>query len=433
MISVIMPSLNVVDYIVECIESVLNQTLQDLDIICIDAGSTDGTWELLNEYAAKDDRIRVIHSDIRSYGYQINLGISLSEGDYVAIVETDDYVHPEMYEYLYQISQETHADMIKADFDSFVSFKNGKSVFTRQRLFKQKEEYYNKVVEPGKIESLYTGIIYIWKGIYRKDFLLENEIRLHESKGAAFQDIGFMHQVLSHATSAYYTDKSFYRYRMDREGSSIHSAKSLGFARQDFQWLIEEKNILNVTPCKRGFFTHMLGSMTGEMRKILPVVDYDIESEFIRPHYEWFITILKKEAMDYFDYFKGNSADFELIIEDLENFATKVKEEKETEKARNEKIKNHMHDGNIVIFGTGIWGAKVLEILYENNLSNIRFSDNNCKLWGTKVNEIEVIPPIDIVDKQDVFLVIIANKYHAKEIQMQLLELGVKEEHIIVY
>ena len=73
-ITVIMPSLNVAPYIEKCIQSVVNQTLQDIEILCIDAGSTDGTLEILEQFKREDSRIRIIHSDKKSYGYQVNNG-----------------------------------------------------------------------------------------------------------------------------------------------------------------------------------------------------------------------------------------------------------------------------------------------------------------------------------------------------------------------
>ena len=100
-VSIIMPSLNVAPYIEECIQSACRQTLTDIEILCIDAGSTDGTLEILQEFAKKDTRIRVLHSDVKSYGYQVNLGIKEATGEYVAILETDDYVDASMYETLY--------------------------------------------------------------------------------------------------------------------------------------------------------------------------------------------------------------------------------------------------------------------------------------------------------------------------------------------
>ena len=90
-VSIIMPSLNVRDYIEKCLDSVLGQTLQDIEVICVDADSTDGTHEILERYAKKDSRVRLLRDDQHSTGYAKNLGIDMARGEYVGIVEPDDY------------------------------------------------------------------------------------------------------------------------------------------------------------------------------------------------------------------------------------------------------------------------------------------------------------------------------------------------------
>ena len=120
-VSVIMPSLNVAPYIKYCIESVQNQTLHNIEIICVDAGSTDGTLEILQECALSDSRIKILHSDMRSYGHQVNMGIRYAHAKYVAIVETDDYIESEMYQSLYEIAEKYGLDVVKADYDFFDS------------------------------------------------------------------------------------------------------------------------------------------------------------------------------------------------------------------------------------------------------------------------------------------------------------------------
>ena len=103
-VSVILPSLNVKDYIEEAVRSVMEQTLKEIEILCIDAGSEDGTWEILSRLAETDDRIVLCHSDVKSYGYQVNMGIDMANGRYIAILETDDYADAPMYERLYEQS-----------------------------------------------------------------------------------------------------------------------------------------------------------------------------------------------------------------------------------------------------------------------------------------------------------------------------------------
>ena len=95
-VTVVMPSLNVAEYIEGSVRSVMKQTLDSIEILCIDAGSDDGTIEIIKELKEEDDRISLIVSPVRSYGYQINHAIKQAKGEYIAIVETDDYVSPEL-------------------------------------------------------------------------------------------------------------------------------------------------------------------------------------------------------------------------------------------------------------------------------------------------------------------------------------------------
>ena len=120
-ISILLPSYNVASYIQECIESVMGQTLTDIEILCIDAGSTDGTSEIIEKYAAADRRIRLIKSDKKSYGYQINLGMDLAQGEFLGIVETDDCIGSHMYEVLYKAAIENVLDYVKAGFYTMVT------------------------------------------------------------------------------------------------------------------------------------------------------------------------------------------------------------------------------------------------------------------------------------------------------------------------
>ena len=144
-ISIIMPSLNVVPYIRECLESVISQTLQDIEILCVDAGSTDGTQDILYEYAEKDARIQVIASVQKSYGHQMNLGIENASGEYIGIVETDDFILPEMYEEMYAYAKENDAEFVKSDFDVFTTLSDGKRLFLKYSLGKYSSVKYNTI------------------------------------------------------------------------------------------------------------------------------------------------------------------------------------------------------------------------------------------------------------------------------------------------
>ena len=193
-VSVIMPSLNVEPYIRQCLESVLNQTLQEIEIICIDAGSTDGTLEILQEYARKDNRIRLLHSDKRSYGYQVNFGFAEAKADYVGIVETDDYVAPEMYEELYsEVSSAREPDIVKAGFFIIRHADGGGEKITP--FCKVKAET-GSLVRLSDHYELLRGHPGIWTCIYNKAFLLNNNIRLVEAPGGAWVDVPFLFRTM---------------------------------------------------------------------------------------------------------------------------------------------------------------------------------------------------------------------------------------------
>jgi len=128
-ISVLMPSLNVAKYIRQCMDSVITQTLPDIEVICIDAGSTDGTYEILQEYALADPRIKLIQSEKKSYGHQMNLGLDAANGEFIGIVETDDWVDADMFKQLYDAAEKHNADVVLSNYFLYFSPPEEKDLF----------------------------------------------------------------------------------------------------------------------------------------------------------------------------------------------------------------------------------------------------------------------------------------------------------------
>lgn len=221
-ISVIMPSLNVRPYIEECIESAINQTLKDIEIICVDAGSTDGTLEVLRDYEKRDSRIRVIVSDKKSYGRQMNLGFDAATGEYMAILETDDYIKPDMYAFLYAKAKEYDVDLIKSDHEIFTG-EPGDREFTYRQLSANRS-IYNRVIDPSlELVEVFKADKVTWTGIYKMSFLREHNIRHNETPGAAYQDNGFWFQTFLFAERVFFVRKAFYMLRRDNPNSSVFS------------------------------------------------------------------------------------------------------------------------------------------------------------------------------------------------------------------
>ena len=220
-VSIVIPSLNSMCYIEECLQSVLNQTLQDIEILCVDANSTDGTLEYLKELESKDKRLKVIISKKKSYGHQMNLGIKAAKGEYLGIVESDDYIKPNMYAELYRIAKERNVEVVKGDMLEFID-KNGERVFTHTRLLNWTKCLYGKVLNAKDLRVFTQSGIMNPSGIFKLSFLRENQIYHHESLGAAYQDTGFCFFTHLLAPKMFFVNEAFYCYRQDNENSSVN-------------------------------------------------------------------------------------------------------------------------------------------------------------------------------------------------------------------
>ncbi len=430
-VSVIMPSLNVEPYIRECMDSALCQKEQDIEIISIDAGSTDGTWEILREYARADGRVRLFQSELKSYGAQVNQGIRLARGKYAAILETDDYVVPEMYGVLYELAEEKQVDYIKADYDSFMTLSNGYKLSQRVKLFEDEPQLYNRVMHPEEHNVLLMRDCNLWKGIYRSSFLRENQILLNESPGAAFQDIGFTVLSLSCAKKAYYTDLSLYRYRLDREQSSTNSVKSSWNAYQEFKRLVETEFLLQQIGNKKGLYLRMAASFIGEYEKGLRILSYDCEAEVIGEAYAWFQDMLGKAIEDgMIDEVDVGEDIFEKLKMSLyrpKEYALKLKENDRKANDALQAVIDRAKESGAVIFGAGTYGMETLRHLDRNHVVVKAFADNNEKLMGTKQLGIPVCSLKACLEAYPCELYVVASKYHAEEMRQQFLEEGGKE------
>jgi len=224
-ISVIMPSLNVKPYIKECIESVINQTLTDIEILCVDSGSEDGTFEVLEYYNNQDNRITLIKSDEQSYGKQVNIGLSKARGKYISIVETDDYIDKTMLESLYNLSENSTVDIIKSNFYHFDDSDKNNPIFKAD----ENKDFTNYNGAKFTIEEqpqFLNGHPSIWAGIYRREFLNKNHITFLEEPAGGWVDNPFFYQTAICAKSIKYTDIPFYYYRVSNTNSSSNTFTS---------------------------------------------------------------------------------------------------------------------------------------------------------------------------------------------------------------
>lgn len=435
-VSVIMPSLNVKKYIEEAVRSVMGQTLGQIEIICIDAGSTDGTWEILTHLAKQDERIVLRRSEKKSYGYQVNMGMDMARGEYIAVLETDDYVSSKMYECLYQAAVEQDCDYVKGDCLAYWTKENGERFFFTKRNFAQ-NDLYDKVIQPGNYIRIATEDWYLWTGIYKKEFLKQNQIRLSETSGAAFQDIGFIYKTTVCAKRAVYLKSTNYRYCMDREEASSNSGKGLQYSYQEFSRLLETLPIVeeqnpNASQCLYCRMAKSFVCSYEESRKKNAVIG----DEERKKYYQWF----KEKLTDGKKRNQITSTNIQIgIWRKLEKLLLSEESYLETSRQWEDAIQKKLGKPGefpVVVFGCGFYGYRAYGWMRECGYTIWAFMDNNNVLWGNRINEKVIEPPEKIAmwQKQGILLkYLVANELHCDEIQDQLLGMGVKREDIGIY
>lgn len=225
-VSIVIPVYNVQEYLEECMKSVVGQTLKDIEIICVNDGSTDHSLDILKGFQAQDGRIWLLDQENGGYGHAMNEGIRAATGEYIGIVEPDDYIEPDMYQNLYEAARKYNLDFVKADFYRFKTGEDGEREFYYNHLSTEPQDY-NKVFNPSKNPETLRYIMNTWSGIYRREFLEKHRIRHNETPGASFQDNGFWFQTFVYGERAMIIDKPYYRNRRDNPNSSVNSRKKV--------------------------------------------------------------------------------------------------------------------------------------------------------------------------------------------------------------
>lgn len=221
LVSIVIPSLNSAAYYRECIESACQQDLDAIEIICVDAGSTDGTRGIIAEYADVDARVRLIESDMRSYGHQMNLGMDDALGTYLMILESDDIIPSHACSAYYRIAHENDLDFVKSHHCTFYGDPSNRTFKTS--YITRYSSYFTGLYDPSSDPTLLLMGMLTQPGIYGLSFLRKEGIRWHETPGASFQDNGFWFQTFALGKRVMFLDEALYMLRRDNPNSSVAS------------------------------------------------------------------------------------------------------------------------------------------------------------------------------------------------------------------
>ena len=256
-VSIVVPVYNTEKYLKQCVESILAQTLSEIEIIIVDDGSKAECAALCDELAGTDSRIKVIHKVNGGLGFARNSGMEIASGEYVGFVDSDDYIQPEMYEALYEAAVKHDADLVV----SGISFVGGNT-------FSQPEDYIEKhcfekdtVFENEDIKQLLLGIIgaspkepedsrygvSVCKNIFKRSLLCEENIKFFSERQIISEDTLFMVDYVKHVKKAVGIHGAFYCYRRN-DASLSKSYRSDRFEKVMIFFAALEEHLREILP-----------------------------------------------------------------------------------------------------------------------------------------------------------------------------------------
>lgn len=255
-VSIIIPIYNVELYLEECLESAVNQTLDNIEIICINDGSTDDSLNILKKYSEKYSNIKVINQDNKGLSATRNIGIKEARGEFIYFLDSDDYIELNAIETCYMNAKKYNLDMITFDanvfFDSNININEWKEKYDRKEILNTNvvngQEFY---ILSNKKRIYYSPV---WLYFYKKEFIDKNNLFFYE--GILHEDEIYTSTALIKANSIKYIDRKFFNRRI-RENSIMTSSIS------------KDRIIGNLTIANETYKLYLNTNLDIELRKIL--------------------------------------------------------------------------------------------------------------------------------------------------------------------
>lgn len=279
-VSIIVPIYKVEKYLRECVDSILCQTLREIEIILIDDGSPDECGKIVDEYASIDKRVVAVHQKNSGYSKTVNRGIKMARGEFIGIVESDDFIEPDMYETLYRTAKKNRTDVTKAMFFSYNSTVTAglqNKIYANPTIdLRSAPDTVFSVATWPKIIGMHASL---WSSLYKASFV--KKIKIPETAGASYQDFPFMAEVMCRAKRIMVVKRPLYHWRNEPAQNNSTSARG-------------EKLLL----------------MADNSRRALEVVKkyglYEVCKEPLFAHFAWanivfFIRIQRKYRREYYE------------------------------------------------------------------------------------------------------------------------------------
>lgn len=313
-VSVLVPICNVERYLEECLDSLAAQSFTDFEVLCINDGSTDGSRAIIQSYMDADERFRVIDKPNSGYGASMNMGLANAIGEYIAILESDDFFEPNALELLVDAAERNQSDVVKADFYLYWSTPQ-----ERDGLFRiVDEQEVGRTMRPIDDLAIFFRKPSIWSALYRSSFLRDNGIDFLETPGASYQDAGFNFKVWASAARATFIADPILHYRQDNEKSSVNSAAKVYCVCDEYASMTSfvndrldgDQRLMGILECMK-FDSYMWNydRLSGDLR-----------GDFIVRASSEFADDLDKGLVDFRLFDPWTAADLRLLASDPERF-----------------------------------------------------------------------------------------------------------------
>ena len=382
-ISIIIPVYNVEKYLRECLDSILAQTFQDFEIICVDDGSTDKSLEILQEYKRKDDRFVILQQRHAGAGAARNHGLKLAEGTYIQFLDSDDYFEPTLLEELYTRAKKFGSDLTVCssrkvdDEGNITESRNPNSPINLDKT--PLEKPFSRQDFKDDIFCLLTPIP--WNKLYLKSLILDNGIEFPPIN--ICEDIAFVHACVACAKKILVFDTELINYRYNRPGSMA---------------------------TYRTHFTIDVVKSCMSLKKFLEAKDLyqELGNAFIKAfknHIRWDVAQCSDEEYKVFlEEFK------KLMPDDWELFKPALRKDYIT----SDYLNKFIGDKKVMLWGASFFIQKVMAEETEKNPNILGIIDRNNASWGKMCGNYKIYPPESIYDlKPDGVIMTIWSNYES--------------------
>ncbi|MBO5345139.1 MAG: glycosyltransferase [Clostridia bacterium] len=238
LVSILIPVYNVEEYLEECLESLVNQTLKDIEIVCVNDGSTDSSLEILKKYEKKDDRIVIVNKKNGGLPSARNAGLKVAKGKYVGFVDSDDFVALDMFEKMSKQAMKDGSDIVVCGGVPYPN-ENDAPEWLRKILSPKDIVYKN-----GSLKALFDepgAQPFLWRNLVKRELIEKNKLFLEESIILG-EDVAFQFKIFSYAKAVSFMSNKFYYYRYSRPNSIMNSGKFNDYGSRVYRHVLMVEN-----------------------------------------------------------------------------------------------------------------------------------------------------------------------------------------------